>query len=267
MVAVVHGWAPSDAVAAFRQALAERFSGKLPYLFKVLSAAVPLSIQAHPTRQQALAGFARAALEAQIEAGAQSVMVFDTWGGALTPRDVERMTAGMVERGYGRCVYVASTAGDVAEYAGSAYTAAKHGLIGYMDALRSEVSVPHNIQVTNVLPGSVATDVSRNAVTEDGYRRGKSDANIDAGDDPMDCARAILDAVENNVPELIFAKGMELDLARMRRGHEAEADLVPVVVRGAEPLGVVVADTRPSGVGLPHESQGVGRLEAAVAAG
>ena len=55
-------------------------------------------------------------------------------------------------------------------------------------------------------------------MTGDGSRRGKSDANIDAGDDPMDCARAILKAVEDNVPELIYAKGMELELARMR--HE-----------------------------------------------
>lgn len=39
--------------------VASRFSGKLPYLFKVLSAAVPLSIQAHPTKQQAEVGFAR----------------------------------------------------------------------------------------------------------------------------------------------------------------------------------------------------------------
>ncbi len=124
----------------------------------------------------------------------------------------------MADAGGGHIVAISSVAGRIGAPLRTAYSAAKHGLIGYMDALRSEVSVPHNIQVTNVLPGSVATDVSRNAVTADGSRRGKSDANIDAGDDPMDCARAILDAVENNVPELIFAKGMELDLARMR--HE-----------------------------------------------
>ncbi|MEE4359709.1 MAG: mannose-6-phosphate isomerase, class I, partial [Desulfococcaceae bacterium] len=37
----------------------EKFGGKLPYLFKVLAAAKPLSIQAHPDRAQAEAGFAR----------------------------------------------------------------------------------------------------------------------------------------------------------------------------------------------------------------
>ncbi|MEL6257942.1 MAG: short-chain dehydrogenase, partial [Pseudomonadota bacterium] len=94
--------------------------------------------------------------------------------------------------------------------------AAKHGLIGYMDALRAEVSVRHNIQVTNVLPGSVATNVSRNALTADGDARGKSDANIDNGDDPLECAAAILDAIDQNAPEIIFAKGMELELAKAR---------------------------------------------------
>lgn len=36
-----------------------RFGGRLPYLFKVLAAARPLSIQAHPSKAQAEAGFAR----------------------------------------------------------------------------------------------------------------------------------------------------------------------------------------------------------------
>jgi mannose-6-phosphate isomerase len=38
---------------------ADRFSNQLPFLFKVLAAAKPLSIQAHPTMKQARNGFAR----------------------------------------------------------------------------------------------------------------------------------------------------------------------------------------------------------------
>lgn len=38
---------------------AQRFGGALPFLLKVLAVGEPLSIQAHPTRQQAAAGFAR----------------------------------------------------------------------------------------------------------------------------------------------------------------------------------------------------------------
>jgi mannose-6-phosphate isomerase len=41
------------------QKVAARFSNKLPFLFKVLAAAKPLSLQAHPTKEQAVQGFAR----------------------------------------------------------------------------------------------------------------------------------------------------------------------------------------------------------------
>lgn len=40
------------------ESVATRFHNKLPFLFKVLAASQPLSIQAHPNREQALAGFA-----------------------------------------------------------------------------------------------------------------------------------------------------------------------------------------------------------------
>ena len=39
--------------------VAEKFANKLPFLFKVLAAASPLSIQAHPNRDQAKEGFVR----------------------------------------------------------------------------------------------------------------------------------------------------------------------------------------------------------------
>lgn len=122
----------------------------------------------------------------------------------------------MVEAGGAHIIAISSVAGRIGAPLRTAYSAAKHGLIGYMDALRTEVAGRHNINVTNVLPGSVATNVSRNAFTADGSTRGKSDDAIEGGDDPMDCAKAILDAVKNNVPELLFASGVELDLAKMR---------------------------------------------------
>jgi mannose-6-phosphate isomerase len=41
------------------ESIAKDFSNELPFLFKVLAATKPLSIQAHPSRDQARAGFAR----------------------------------------------------------------------------------------------------------------------------------------------------------------------------------------------------------------
>jgi len=122
----------------------------------------------------------------------------------------------MADSGGGHIVAISSVAGRIGAPLRTAYSAAKFGLIGYMDALRTEVDKPHNIKVTNILPGSVATDVSRNAITGDGSKRGKSDAVIDAGDDPIDCAAAIWQAVANDSPEFIYAKEMELGLAQMR---------------------------------------------------
>lgn len=105
-----------------------------------------------------------------------------------------------------------------------------------MDALRSEVDSLHNIKVTNILPGSVATDVARNAVTGDGSRRGVSDAVIDAGDDPMDCADAILEAVRADAPELIFAKAAELDLVRLRH-NDPDTFFEAIAAFGAQTVG------------------------------
>lgn len=122
----------------------------------------------------------------------------------------------MAEAGGAHIIAVSSVAGRIGAPLRTAYCAAKHGLIGYMDALRSEVELKHNIHVTNVLPGSVKTNIARNSMTADGSTRGKSDDTIDAGDDPMDCARSILKAVQGEVPELIFAEGFELEFAKMR---------------------------------------------------
>ncbi|MEM6556685.1 MAG: SDR family NAD(P)-dependent oxidoreductase, partial [Pseudomonadota bacterium] len=125
----------------------------------------------------------------------------------------------MVAAGGAHIVAISSVAGRIGPPLRTAYAAAKHGLIGYMDSLRTEVSVRHNIHVTNVLPGSVATNVSRNALTADGSSRGKSDANIDGGDDPAELATEILAAITNKTPELIFAKGMELEAAKQRQSN------------------------------------------------
>jgi mannose-6-phosphate isomerase len=48
-----------DPALALGKHAADRFNGKLPFLFKVLSAGSPLSIQVHPSRPQAAEGFAR----------------------------------------------------------------------------------------------------------------------------------------------------------------------------------------------------------------
>ena len=55
--------------------------------------------------------------------------------------------------------------------------------MGFFDALRAEeYARGSGIRVTNACPGSVRTNVARNAVLgKKGVLRGDSDANIDAG--------------------------------------------------------------------------------------
>ncbi|MDZ7588476.1 MAG: SDR family NAD(P)-dependent oxidoreductase [Parasphingorhabdus sp.] len=127
--------------------------------------------------------------------------------------------ARMVAAGGGHIVGISSVAGRVGVPMRTAYCAAKHGLIGYLDSLRSEVEVAHNIFVTAILPGSFATDVARNALSADGKVRGASDPIIDAAADPAECAAAIVEAVANREPERIIAYGIEAEICRMRHAE------------------------------------------------
>ena len=117
----------------------------------------------------------------------------------------------------GMVIAISSVAGRVGVPLRTAYCAAKHGLIGYMDALRAEAEVAHGLHVLTVLPGSVATDVARNALTADGAQQGHSDPQIDKGIPAEDCAAEIIAAAKAGVRELIVARGMEMDIARLRQ--------------------------------------------------
>jgi dehydrogenase/reductase SDR family protein 7B len=122
----------------------------------------------------------------------------------------------LVQRRSGHVVAISSVAGRVGPVLRTGYAAAKHGLIGYCDALRAEVDAAYGIKVTTVLPGSVRTQVAANALQADGSARGASDANIEAGMDPAECARRILDAVADGTRELIVAEGAEAFAAALR---------------------------------------------------
>jgi short-subunit dehydrogenase len=127
---------------------------------------------------------------------------------ALLPR--------MVRAGGGRIVAISSVAGTVGVPLRSGYCAAKHGLIGYHDAIRAETE--HlGIQVHVVAPGSIRTNVARNALLGDGSRRGVSDSVIDGAISPAESATTILAAIESGTRELILATGWERDAVMLRR--------------------------------------------------
>ena len=129
----------------------------------------------------------------------------------------------MTTRGSGMLVFISSIAGKVGVPMRTAYCAAKFGLIGYADALRAELS-QSGVSVHVVCPGSVATDVSRNALTGTGTARGKSDKAIDEGIPPAEAARAICDGIAAGQREIVVARGAELAMGELRRTPDALLD-------------------------------------------
>ena len=131
----------------------------------------------------------------------------------------------MLARGSGRIAMISSIAGKVGVPMRTAYCAAKFGLAGYGDALRAEVA--HlGLQVHNIYPGSVRTDVSRNALTADGGRRGISDTVIDNGIEPAVAVAQMIDEMLAGRREIIVAQGAELAMGEARRTPDALLDQI-----------------------------------------
>jgi len=78
---------------------------------------------------------------------------------------------GMIERRYGRMVYTSSTAGLVAEYAGSAYNSSKHGLLGLMRSVAKDGGA-YGITSNAVLPGWVRTEMAERSARHEAQDRG-----------------------------------------------------------------------------------------------
>jgi NAD(P)-dependent dehydrogenase (short-subunit alcohol dehydrogenase family) len=78
---------------------------------------------------------------------------------------------GMIERKFGRFVYTSSTAGLIAEPAGCAYNASKHGLLGLMRSVAVDGG-PHGITSNAVLPGWVRTEMSERYARKEAKEQG-----------------------------------------------------------------------------------------------
>jgi len=135
----------------------------------------------------------------------------------------------MADRGSGALAFISSIAGKVGVPMRTAYSAVKFGLAGYGDALRAELSQT-GVSVHVIYPGSVATDVSRNALTADGTKRGRSDKVIDEGIPAHEAAKTMLDAMAAGTREIIVAQGMEEQMGEMRRTPDALFDQVAGMV-------------------------------------
>ncbi|MEX1313007.1 MAG: SDR family oxidoreductase [Desulfotignum sp.] len=77
----------------------------------------------------------------------------------------------MIKQGYGRFVFTSSTAGQKAEFAGSAYTSSKHGLLGLMRSIAWDAG-PHGVTSNAVLPGWVRTSMAEKSAQSEAMQRG-----------------------------------------------------------------------------------------------
>jgi short-subunit dehydrogenase len=121
----------------------------------------------------------------------------------------------MVARRSGTVVVVSSLVGKFGTPLRSSYSASKHALHGFYDALRAEVW-QDGIQVSIVCPGYVRTEVSKNAMTGTGGQHGVMDEATNAGLAPDLFARRMLDAVEAGRDE-IYIGGRELAGVYLKR--------------------------------------------------
>ncbi|MBK8373583.1 SDR family NAD(P)-dependent oxidoreductase [Sphingorhabdus sp.] len=136
----------------------------------------------------------------------------------------------MTQRGSGKLVMISSVAGKVGVPMRTAYCAAKFGLIGYADSLRAEVA-GMGLSVLVVAPGSVRTNVSRNALTADGSVRGVSDPAIENGIDPDQVARQIWEALDAGQREIAIAEGIEAQMVAMKSAEpEKLFDMIEAMI-------------------------------------
>lgn len=84
---------------------------------------------------------------------------------------------GMIERKYGRVIFTSSTAGLVAEYAGSAYNSSKHALLGLMRSVAQDAG-SYGITSNAVLPGWVRTEMAERSARQEAKDRGITTAQV-----------------------------------------------------------------------------------------
>jgi NAD(P)-dependent dehydrogenase (short-subunit alcohol dehydrogenase family) len=105
------------------------------------------------------------------------------------------VTPDMTQRGFGRIVFVSSTAGEVGGAAQPAYCASKHGVIGLMRAVAQDV-IPFGVTCNAVLPGWVRTRMADDDVAEESRRTGRSPEEVWAAHAAEYAAGRVLDPAE-----------------------------------------------------------------------
>jgi dehydrogenase/reductase SDR family protein 7B len=115
----------------------------------------------------------------------------------------------------GHIIVISSVAGKYGFHYRSAYSAAKHALVGFFETLRLELKeIP--VYVTLVYPGRIHTNISINAIKADGTQHGLMDEAQEKGIAADLCAEKIVQAVKRRKVELLIGRE-ELILVYLKR--------------------------------------------------
>ncbi len=122
----------------------------------------------------------------------------------------------MIKQNSGHMVVTASVAGKIGAPLRTGYCAAKHAVMGYFDALRTEVT-RHNIKVSTITPGYIQTEIAHHALKGDGEANGAADPNIENGMPVDECAEVIFKGLSKGKPEIPVGNGPEMKMLLMKR--------------------------------------------------
>ncbi|MEN8251099.1 MAG: SDR family oxidoreductase [Bacteroidota bacterium] len=109
----------------------------------------------------------------------------------------------MLENGFGHIVPISSLVGKFGSPYRSGYAASKHALHGFFDSLRAE-TYDKNIYVTIPIPGFIKTNISINALTQDGKALNQMDDAQENGMPAEKCAQLIVNGIEKQKNELLI---------------------------------------------------------------
>ncbi|KLT66271.1 SDR family NAD(P)-dependent oxidoreductase [Pedobacter sp. BMA] len=142
----------------------------------------------------------------------QQIMNTNFWG---TVGITKAVAASMIKNGGGQIVVISSLVGKFGTQLRSVYSASKHALHGYFDSMRNEV-FDKNISITIVCPGFINTNISVNALTENGNKQGFMDNAQAKGMSVELCAAEIIKAVEAKKEE-VYVGGKETKAIWLKR--------------------------------------------------
>jgi short-subunit dehydrogenase len=111
----------------------------------------------------------------------------------------------MIEQKSGHIAVTASIAGKIGVASRTAYCAAKHAMMGFFDALRTEVH-QHNILVSCITPGFIKTAISENSLTADGSRYAVMDDDIKTGMDVTKAAKLMVRGLAKGRKEIVVSQ-------------------------------------------------------------